>query len=107
MLKKSTLLLTVIGSLLIIGLTVYWLNIRVENSPGGEQVTTQKQKSSETDAIKAGKQLSNNRCSGQGATKLTQLPMKQDDYSVILPYGLMVGGHVTPIDHQYFSPRDY
>lgn len=26
---------------------------------------------------------------------------------MILPYGLMVGGHVTPIDHQYFSPTDF
>ncbi|MCR4277573.1 MAG: hypothetical protein NUV80_05465 [Candidatus Berkelbacteria bacterium] len=55
-------------------------------------------------AVKAGKELSNNRCRGSGPRELTRLPMEQTDYSMILPYGLMVGGHVTPIDHQYFSP---
>lgn len=55
-------------------------------------------------AIAAGKQLSNNNCSGSGPKVLTRLPMEQSDFSMILPYGLMVGGHVTPVDHQYFSP---
>lgn len=32
--------------------------------------------------------------------------MRPEDFATILPYGLMVGGHVTPIDHQYFTPRD-
>lgn len=52
----------------------------------------------------AGKSLTNNRCSGSDKPKLTRLPMDSQDYALILPYGLMVGGHVTPIDHQYFSP---
>lgn len=30
--------------------------------------------------------------------------MKPTDTGFILPYGVMVGGHVTPIDHMYFSP---
>lgn len=30
--------------------------------------------------------------------------MRMEDFSMIIPYGLMVGDHVTPIDHQYFSP---
>jgi len=30
--------------------------------------------------------------------------MAASDYAFILPYGVMVGGHVTPVDHQYFSP---
>ena len=55
-------------------------------------------------AIKAGKQLTNNNCKGDGPGVLTRLPMDEPDYSMILPYGLMTGGHVTPIDHQYFSP---
>src|SRR3989344_7430988 len=58
----------------------------------------------ESVAIKAGKQLSNNNCTGTGPKELTRLPMDESDYAMILPYGLMVGGHVTPIDHQYFSP---
>ncbi|MEK7171268.1 MAG: hypothetical protein AAB774_03110, partial [Patescibacteria group bacterium] len=47
-------------------------------------------------AIKAGKQLTNNNCKGDGPGVLTRLPMDEPDYSMILPYGLMTGGHVTP-----------
>ena len=31
-------------------------------------------------------------------------PMKADDLAYIIPLGLMVKGHVTPIDHQYYYP---
>jgi len=63
---------------------------------------------SESEAIKEGKALSNNQCEGEGVPyKLSASPMKPEDFSIIVPYGLMVGGHVTPIDHQYFSPKDY
>lgn len=55
-------------------------------------------------AVKAGKNLSDGRCSGEGPVQLTALPMKMTDFAFIIPYGLMVDGHVTPIDHQYFSP---
>lgn len=54
-------------------------------------------------AIKAGQQI-NKDCQGSGPGTLTRLPMDESDFAFILPYGLMVGGHVTPIDHQYFSP---
>jgi hypothetical protein len=30
--------------------------------------------------------------------------MNEEDFAFIIPYGLMIGNHVTPIDHQYFSP---
>jgi len=33
--------------------------------------------------------------------------MREEDFGVIIPYGLMIGAHVTPIDHQYFSPTDF
>ncbi len=55
-------------------------------------------------AITAGRQLSNNYCKGTGETTFTHLPMNASDFSLLIPYGLTVGGHVTPIDHQYFSP---
>jgi hypothetical protein len=62
----------------------------------------------ESDAIKAGKELSSKQCSGKGVPyMLSQSPMKAEDFGIVVPYGLMVGGHVTPIDHQYFSPKDY
>ena len=56
-------------------------------------------------AVEAGKKLSNGQCQGEGTPyKLSVSPMKLSDFSHIEPYGLMIGGHVTPIDHQYFSP---
>ncbi|MDA1096291.1 MAG: hypothetical protein O3B84_03435 [Chloroflexi bacterium] len=34
------------------------------------------------------------------------LPMRVEDVGVMVPMGLMVGGHVTPVDHIYFAPAD-
>lgn len=55
-------------------------------------------------AIQAGKSISSNKCQGSGDATFTHLPMNADDFAILIPYGLMVGGHVTPIDHQYFQP---
>jgi len=60
--------------------------------------------SPEDKAVAAGKNLSNNNCKGTGETQFTHLPMNEADFSLLIPYGLTVGGHVTPIDHQYFQP---
>ena len=55
-------------------------------------------------AIAAGKSLSGEHCNSSGETTFTHLPMNAADFSILIPYGETVGGHVTPIDHQYFSP---
>ncbi|PIS41556.1 MAG: hypothetical protein COT25_02415 [Candidatus Kerfeldbacteria bacterium CG08_land_8_20_14_0_20_42_7] len=55
----------------------------------------------------AGKHLSAERCSGMDISQLTHLPMNMADFESIIPYGFTIGSHVTPIDHQYFSPKDY
>jgi hypothetical protein len=59
------------------------------------------------DAERAGKELSGGKCAGRGPARLTALPMRPEDFTIIVPYGLVIGGHVTPIDHQYFSPKDF
>lgn len=59
---------------------------------------------SDSDAVKAGKQLSGGKCSGEGPVKLGALPMDEKDFPHLEPYGLMVDAHVTPIDHMYFAP---
>ena len=59
---------------------------------------------SDSDAVKAGKQLSGGKCSGEGPVKLGALPMDQKDFPHLEPYGLMIDAHVTPIDHMYFAP---
>ncbi len=63
--------------------------------------------SKKSEAYVAGKSLTNNHCAGEGVPyKLSVSPMKADQFSIVVPYGLMVGDHVTPIDHQYFGPQD-
>lgn len=64
-------------------------------------------KSPEDKATLAGKNLSSNKCSGTGDATFTSLPMKTTDFGFLIPYGDVIGGHVTPIDHQYFTPAVY
>ncbi|MDO8553693.1 MAG: hypothetical protein Q7S22_02710 [Candidatus Micrarchaeota archaeon] len=47
---------------------------------------------------------SQNPCVGNGTVNLTVSPMNPDDVGLVVPMGLMVGGHVTPIDHMYLQP---
>ncbi len=58
-------------------------------------------------ALQAGQELSSGKCNGSGAGKLTVPAMNPADFSILIPYGLVVGGHVTPIDHQYWAPANY
>jgi len=69
------------------------------NHDTGKNTTT-----SSGTAISDGQNLSNHQCEGTDKKMLTHLPMSYDDFAFVLPYGLMIDGHVTPIDHQYFSP---
>lgn len=88
--------------LVIIGGVTFYTKSRSQSVsvPGPDSSQSQK----DSAAITAGKRLTNDNCKGEGPGELTRLPMDEADYAMILPYGLMVGGHVTPIDHQYFSP---
>lgn len=52
----------------------------------------------------AGERVDNQGCRGSGPVQFGTSPMDPKDVGVILPYGGMVGAHVTPIDHMYFSP---
>lgn len=68
----------------------------------------QKESISFSSSVQVGKELSSNQCEGEGVPyKLGRSPMDPDDFSIVIPYGLVIGGHVTPIDHQYFSPKSY
>ncbi|MBM3997275.1 MAG: hypothetical protein FJ303_24470 [Planctomycetes bacterium] len=48
---------------------------------------------------------SRGRAVGKGTVKFTHSPMRIEDIERITPMGLMVGGHVCPIDHGYFYPK--
>jgi hypothetical protein len=56
--------------------------------------------------VAAGRKLSDGKCKRTGDAVFTHLPMRPQDFGQLIPYGLMVGTHVTPIDHQYFAPTD-
>ncbi len=59
-------------------------------------------------ATKAGQELSGGKCTGSGVkNQLSVSPMKPEDFGFLIPYGEVIGGHVTPIDHQYWTPKDY
>ena len=59
---------------------------------------------SSSPAVMAGQQLSGGKCEGEGSVALGALPMDEEDFSSLVPYGLMIDSHVTPIDHMYFEP---
>ncbi len=45
-------------------------------------------------------------CAGSGPVRYTVSPMAVEDIGAIIPLGVMVDAHVTPIDHQYYVPKD-
>ena len=49
----------------------------------------------------------NKNCQGSGPVVFTYPPMDLDDIETILPLGMMIGGHVTPIDHGYFTAKSW
>ena len=65
-------------------------------SSNGSKVTYDKQ---------ASEQLTSGKCTGAGSVSIGP-PMPVNQTSFILPYGMVVGGHVTPIDHQYYNGLD-
>jgi len=56
------------------------------------------------EGVSAGFDWSHGTCEGSGPGGLTASPMNPSEVAFILPLGTMVGGHVTPIDHQYYVP---
>lgn len=48
---------------------------------------------------------SSNNCEGTGNKTLIS-PIPPEELELITPLGAMIGAHVTPIDHQYWSPKN-
>ncbi|HSX27303.1 MAG TPA: hypothetical protein VLG25_00825 [Patescibacteria group bacterium] len=94
------LLLIVIAVISFVG----WRVFQNHNDKQAPSTILSNNHSSQDKALEAGKSLSSNYCKGSGDGKFTHLPMNAADFSILIPYGLTVGGHVTPIDHQYFQP---
>ncbi len=46
-------------------------------------------------------------CKSSGPVNFTVSPRKMEDLGMFVPMGLMLGDHVTPIDHGYFYPPNW
>lgn len=101
--KKILIILTAIV-IVATGFVVLLNKTKDDNPKKDNPSDTASSTKEDTPAMKDGKALSGGNCEGEEKPKITNLPMNYDDFSFIIPYGLTASGHVTPIDHQYFSP---
>lgn len=110
--KKLLLVIILVVALLVAGGAAYMMmkdkkkDEPAQNNTPAQAVTDVVGDAFSTDPIAKGKYLSYNNCEGEGSKKLESAPMKMSDVSVILPYGLVAGGHVTPVDHQYYYGKN-
>lgn len=103
--KKLRLILFIIIPLLVIGFGTYLLFNKTDKSTESGHETFNIN-STDSEAVKIGKQFSNGSCEGSGKKLMTTIPMKPEEVQMILPYGTMVGAHVMPTSHQYLEPWD-
>lgn len=102
--KKIFLIPVVVIILVLVGV---FLKQRAKNKEADKNRNTEQQAHkpgdpSATDPVEKGRTLSNGQCTGSGSKQLGSLPMRISDISIVVPYGLLAGAHVTPVDHQYY-----
>src|SRR6266508_4495250 len=92
---EALLILVIVG---LVGLAGWYVlhKVKQDKSSGGPKTSGLN--------LVAGERVDNQGCSGSGPITFGASPMDPKDVGIILPYGGMVGAHVTPIDHMYFSP---
>src|SRR3989338_10921630 len=56
-------------------------------------------------AQEGGERMYASGCAGKGTVTFNFPPMRLHDVELIEPIGLMIGGHVTPIDHGYYYAK--
>jgi len=104
---KIYIFIIIIISIALIAL-ILCLSSIARNSKDDHGKTSGSNAESESDpAIEKGYELSHGACEGRGSVTLSTSPMEESDFSYVIPYGLMVGAHVTPIDHMYFVPAEW
>ncbi|HEV2403383.1 MAG TPA: hypothetical protein VGS08_04230 [Candidatus Saccharimonadales bacterium] len=100
------LLVMLLAVIAIVGYTGYRVfsgnkNNSTSNMPtGAHQVNPEDANS--TDPVTKGRFLTGGNCSGSGSRTLTHTLMDINNIDDIQPMGLMIGGHVTPVDHEYY-----
>jgi hypothetical protein len=94
------LVVVVVGAVGFTGYTLY----KKKNPAHPKVASDSKQYAS--DPVSRGKYLSKDNCSGEGSKKLGSGPMRPADIGIIEPMGLVAGGHVTPVDHEYYYAKN-
>lgn len=82
----------------------FYFNRKDRGSGGPLDFNFDNTKKISTMKLVVGERLDNNGCTSSGTVMFGTSPMDPKDIGMILPYGGMIGAHVTPIDHMYFSP---
>ncbi len=105
--KRIVLIWLAVATIALIGLagTNYFLDSRQRRSRNNSGSTNSKGGNNKRFTLT--QEWSRGQCRGSGPVEFTHYPMNLSDVAIILPYGLMAGAHVTPIDHMYFSPKDF
>ncbi len=74
--------------------------LTVTNNPTTQETTT----TGDAKDNPFSRNMSQGKCQGSGTVVFTHAPMDVADIGIIQPYGIMVGAHVMPTDHGYYSP---
>ncbi|MBI2572526.1 hypothetical protein HYV86_01590 [Candidatus Woesearchaeota archaeon] len=74
------------------------LNQQNENDPSNSNQNQQNQAQYNTES---------KGCDGTGPVQFTFPPRRLEDIEFFTPMGIMIGNHVTPVDHGYFYPPNW
>ncbi len=87
----------------VVGLACFLASAVAQGVPGSGHAPPASTRADGT--LDLGQLWSQGRAVGTGPVRFSHAPMGLDDTQRIVPYGLMVGAHVCPIDHGYFYPK--
>ncbi len=106
--KQRLVILGLVGVIVVGGIAGFigWKNRHKTASTGNNTITTSRT-AKDPKNNPFSKSLSQGKCQGSGTLEFTHAPMDVADIGNILPYGTMVGAHVVPTDHGYFSPIEF
>ena len=108
--KKLDSIALILAGVLIIAIVFFYIDKQSSESDYSQKnqyLSSSKNQSSQYQQQDSNKKSQNSvyqafGCIGKGTVNFTFSPMKFEDINLIQPLGMMVGGHVTPTDHQYY-----
>lgn len=104
--KGFSVILLVLIVFVVSALGFFGLQLFKKNSPVKNILTTEVKKVSGK-SNPFNERYSQGKCEGEGTINFAHSPMKLEDISEILPYGIMTDGHVIPTSHGYFYPAQF